>query len=77
MHVHLPFLVIYSFLDKPTGKNDGNDPEFMKEVQRLNYLYISKEECCKVSLPVVIPKIESILHPFASSHSFSFCFSSH
>lgn len=27
--------------------NDGADPSFMKEVQRLNYLYLSKEDCCQ------------------------------
>lgn len=26
--------------------NDGNDPSYMKEIQKLNYLYLSKEDCC-------------------------------
>ena len=30
-------------------KNDYLEPEYMLEVQRENYLYLSKEECCKVS----------------------------
>jgi len=27
--------------------NDGNDPEYMLEIQRVNYLYRSKEDCCR------------------------------
>lgn len=30
-------------------KNDGADPEYMLQIQRDNYLYRSKEECCQVS----------------------------
>ena len=28
--------------------NDGNSPEYMREIKELNYLYRSKEECCQV-----------------------------
>ena len=41
LHWHITLL--------PVCKNDGNDPEYMLEVQWLNYLYQSKEECCRVS----------------------------
>ena len=34
--------------------NDGGDPTYMLEVQRLNYLYRSKEECCKVGLFIIL-----------------------
>ena len=30
--------------------NDGATPEYMNKIQRDNYLYTSKEECCQVSV---------------------------
>ena len=35
--------------DSQVCLNDGADPEYMLQVQRENYLYRSKEECCEVS----------------------------
>ena len=36
--------------DSQVCLNDGEDPEYMLKVQRENYLYRSKEECCESEL---------------------------